>query len=398
MVKAADALSHAGYDVRVVSMSTFEWGASADRDIVARRSNAWRWQPIEYRRGEDSIRYLRAASRQRVSMAIAGMVGVANAPSQVVSRASERGYLELRDAAADEGADLVYGGGRSLSAASHAAARVGARFALDLEDFHSGEVDPDNPAIEKGDLIHSLWSRVERASLEKAAFLTGGSDAISEAYEALYGIRPSTINNVFRVTDSPPSVDKSGPLRLYWFSQMVTGRRGIEDAVRAAGIAGIDVSLTLRGRADSGYVVELRRLAARVAPNLKLDVIDPVFPDDLVDASREFDVGLALEQRTSRNNDLALSNKAFTYMAAGLAVAFTDTAGQRALAHSLGNGAVVYDPGNAEALASYLKGWSDDPGMLAAAKRTAWNAARTRWRWDHEAESGKLLALVAAAL
>ena len=399
MVKAADALAGAGYSVRVVSMSTFEWGAKADRDIVERRNNSWKWDAIDYRRDAEPFRYFHAASRQRAAMAIAGAMGARSTPFGVAARASERGYVELRDAAASEPAQFIYGGGRALSASSAAARKLGVKYALDLEDFHSGEVDLDNNAVGNGELIHSLFSRIESTVLGDAAFLTAGSDAITQAYQGSYGVIPTTINNVFEVSAENPSVvDGADDLRLYWVSQMITARRGIEDVIAAIGMADVTASLTLRGRPDSGYVASLRELCARVSPRLKLVIAEPVFPDDLVAQSRNYDVGLAVEQGYSRNNALALSNKAFVYLAAGLAVVFTDTPGQRELARTLGDAAAIYQPGDIEALALKLREWADDRAALKAAKRAARDAARERWHWPHAEESGKLIRLVASAL
>jgi hypothetical protein len=395
MVKVADTLARGGWEVRVISLTSFDWGADADRDIVRRRDGLWRWESIECRKSGEPIRYARTALGQRASMMIAGAIGAERTPLPIASRASERVYRELRDAAASEQCDLVYGGARALSATRDAALALRTPFALDLEDFHSGEVDAGNTTVNNGALIHALFARIERDVLQNAAFLTTGSDAIRDAYESAYNVRAFTINNVFTAVDEPPRTSSSEPLRLYWFSQMVTARRGIEDAVRAAGHSGIPMSLTLRGRSDEGFAVAVSNLAREVAPNLQLDIVPPVFPDDVVEAARDHDVGLALEQGFSRNNSLALSNKAFTYIAAGLAVAFTNTPGQRELAADLGSGAFIYEPADWKSLGDQLRKWSDDRGVLQHAKLSAWTRARARWNWENPAESGKVLQLAA---
>jgi hypothetical protein len=91
---------------------------------------------------------------------------------------------------------------------------------------------------------------------------------------------------------------------------------------------------------------------------------------------------------------LCLTNKVFTYMLAGLAVVFTDTPGQRALAEDLGEGAVLYEAGDVAALAGRLKGWACQPHSLAGAKAASWQAARRRWHWEHPSERGILLEAV----
>jgi hypothetical protein len=104
-----------------------------------------------------------------------------------------------------------------------------------------------------------------------------------------------------------------------------------------------------------------------------------------------------LEQAHVLNRDLCLCNKLFTYMLAGLALACTDTKGQRPLAEDLGAGAVLVRPGDVATLAAGLKRWADDVQGLARAKRACWEAARRRWHWEHPLERGALLRVVAGA-
>ena len=115
----------------------------------------------------------------------------------------------------------------------------------------------------------------------------------------------------------------------------------------------------------------------------------------MIDACRGADVGLALETGRTLSRQLCLTNKAFTYVLAGLAVAVTDTRGQRELADDLGEGAILYKPGDVAALSAGLRRWADDGAELLRAKRACWEAARRRWHWEHPLERGALLGAVA---
>jgi glycosyltransferase involved in cell wall biosynthesis len=71
----------------------------------------------------------------------------------------------------------------------------------------------------------------------------------------------------------------------------------------------------------------------------------------------------------------------------------TDTPGHRPLIDDLARNAVVYKPGDVEALARGLKAWYEDRVALRAAKQASWRAAASRWHWEgHDRE-----ALLAAA-
>src|SRR5207244_9506706 len=188
----------------------------------------------------------------------------------------------------------------------------------------------------------------------------------------------------------PPDFLRSDPstLRLYWFSQTIGPGRGLEDTVAAAGCANVPIELTLRGRPQAGYLGLRRGLAAAQAPRLAIVHQPPASPDAMVDAARAYDVGLALELMAVRNRQLCLTNKAFTYILAGLAVAISDTPGQHALGVDLGEGAALVTPGDPHGLASAFARWATHPDALACAKRTAWNAAVRRWHWEDDAERG----------
>jgi glycosyltransferase involved in cell wall biosynthesis len=154
----------------------------------------------------------------------------------------------------------------------------------------------------------------------------------------------------------------------------------------------------LRGRPRAGYFESLHALASAKAPRVQVVHLPPAPPDAMVDCARGYDVGLALEQLTPRNRQLCLTNKAFTYILAGVAVAMTDTPGQHALAADLGRAAALVPAGDVGGLAAAFARWANDPAELDCAKRPAWNAAARRWHWEHPLERGKLLSLVREVL
>jgi hypothetical protein len=396
MLKAADALAGAGHRVRVVSARTMDWAAAADLEVGRSRPGAWAWTMVDAGRRAGRWRHARTGLRHRVARLLAVTAGPRRCPLPIAARAYGRTFPELVSAALGEPMDLVYGGGGALAAAAAIGRRAGVPYVLDLEDFHSAEQD-DSPAAR---LAHGLAERIERAVLPGAAFLTAGSAAIAGAYKDKYGAEPITINNTFPLPARAPALTSrlGAGLRLYWFSQTVGPRRGLEDAIRAMGTGGIPGELHVRGRVEAAYLESLVRLAEGVASGLKVVHHEPAPPDAMVDLCAGYDVGLSLEQGHVPNRELCLTNKAFTYVLGGLAVAFTETAGQRALAQDLGEGAIHYRPGDVSCLAAGLTRWSQDEAGLLRAKAAAWQAAARRWHWEHPLERGALLQAVTQAL
>jgi glycosyltransferase involved in cell wall biosynthesis len=394
MLKAADALVEDGYEVRVIATRHEPWATETDADVGSRRS--WKAEVIDYRRAASGATYWWTGARYRSARALAGACGPARIPLAVVSRAFSRVHTELVRAIAADPGDLIYGGTTgALAAIAEAAGRSGTPYAVDLEDFHSGETSgPGAP------LVDALAARIERAVLAGAAFVTTSSEAIASAYAERDGVRSTVIENTFALPPRAPDVSRIDPerLRVYWFSQTIGPGRGLEDAILALGRAGVAAHLALRGRPQPGYLDALTVLAAAHAPRVDVVHLPPAPPDAMVDCARGYDVGLALEQMTPLNRQLCLTNKAFTYILAGMAVAITDTPGQHALGADLGRAAALVPAGDVAALAAAFARWAGDPAELDCAKRTAWTAATRRWHWEHPLERGKLLALVREAL
>jgi hypothetical protein len=397
MLKAADTLAAAGHSVRLVSTRHVDWAVAADADVRQRRPGAWKWMEVDYSRATAPLARLRGGARYRVARRLAALAGPERAPMALVLRGYARTHPELVRAALSEPADLFYGGTTgALGAAAEAGWRAGVPFALDLEDFHSAEQDAGADAA----LGHGLAERIETAVLPDAQLLTTSSGAIAAAYANKYGVHPVTVHNTFPLPSLAPSLEPSPGegLRLYWFSQTIGAGRGLETAVRAVGLARVAGELHLRGRPVPGYLESLRSLADRAAPRLRVLHHEPAPPDSMVEVCGGHDVGLAVEPGFSVNNRLALSNKVFTYVLAGLAVILTDTPGQRGLAADLGEGAALCAPGDAAMMAGALARWAEDKASLARAKAAAWRAARRRWHWEHPDDSGALVSAVAKAL
>lgn len=389
MVKAADALAEAGHEVRVVCARFIAWAGATDRDLLA--SRRWQARVVDYARVSAPLRSRYVGARRRLARSVVLAWGAEACPWWVVPRAYSYVHPELVRAALAQPADLYYGGSAgALAAVAEAARRAGKPYGVDLEDLHTAESDEYDAPLQ-----HALARRVLARVLPSARFVTTSSLLLAESYREAFGVDATVIHNVPPLPAGPPRVDRAdGALRLYWFSQTIGRERGLEEAIAAVGAAAIDARLTLRGHGDPAYLAHLRDLARRRAPRLTLDVQPPIAPDRLVADARAHDVGLSGEIPSVENRRRCLGNKLFTYLAAGLAVALSETPAHLSLAAELGEATVFYRPGDTPALARALRRLATNPGHLAAARRAAWAAARRRWHWEHEFERGALLRLV----
>jgi len=395
MMKMAVALAETGHAVSIVNPI---YGPNMfEPELRFLRDARWRSAPVKMVRRLHPWTYYRTGGRLKLARAVLRRGNLGNFSLAALGRGYTRAFDELLAHALAQPADLYLGGtAGGLAVAARAAELRGVPFALDLEDFHSAEQEPGPEA----DLSHAVIAEIERRLLPRAAFLTGGSGPICQAYFDTYRVRVETINNTFHQPQEPPAfaANPAGRLRLFWFSQVIGLQRGLEGAVQAIGLAGVPGELHLLGHDPMTSLKQLTALADQCAPRLTVVHHLPVRPDAIVELGRQFDVGLSLEPGFSKNNEIALSNKSFTYLQAGLAVAFTDTLGQRPLAHDIGPEALLFKPGDTEAFAAGLRRWAQQPDALLAAKRAAWAAAARRWHWEHPEERGKALKLVEQVL
>ena len=380
MVKAAGALAEAGHTVRIVAAQFLDWAAAADSGATS-----CQWRAVDYRRRTAPAKYWSTGVRFHAARRWVQLAGGGGVSLSTLAAVHGRASSDLLKLALAEPADLFYGGTcGGLAVAAMAARRTGKPYGLDLEDFHNGEFE--------GDMLREV--------LPGAAFVTAGSAAIATEYELWFGIPALPIHNTFSLPVIAPHAEPpgNGTLRLYWFSQTIGAGRGLEDVVRAVGIAGIPAELHLRGAARPDYVAKLRALIGEMRARMTVEVHDPAPPDQMVELCFPYDAGVSAEEARDVNRDLCLSNKALTYVAAGLPVVLSDTAGQRVLAGDLGEGALSYRPGDVQSLANGLRRWAEDRGALRRARAAAWQAAQRRWHWDHRAEKGALIGAVEGAV
>jgi glycosyltransferase involved in cell wall biosynthesis len=181
-------------------------------------------------------------------------------------------------------------------------------------------------------------------------------------------------------------------LRLHWFGQTIGPGRGLEDAVAALAHLPGEVELHLRGNLSAGYRERLEGLAG--GERQRLFFLPPLEHDEVIRAMEPFDAGLALERPDNGNYSRTVTNKLFSYLLGGLAVAATDTPGQREVMSQIPAAGFLYPAGDARALASGLLKWVCDRQSRRAAQQASWNAARGRFCWDRERE--KFLVLFAS--
>lgn len=382
VVKEADALHEAGFDVHVVfAQQGSPTHRAYDAELVATRN--WSWTAVHIaNRSESPVRWALDVAAQRGWRYVPAALW---RRGRFAERAESRAYVPLSLAASSVRADLYIGHYvEGLAAAASAADRHGAHLGFDAEDLHTGESNPIQQ-LKRIDFI-------ERRYLRQCTYLSAASAGIGDALVERYGIaRPITVHNTFPWADRREidnrRVDRQGDrLSLYWYSQVIGLDRGIQDAIRAMAMLGPSVELHLRGALRDDVKSALAQLASEVGVRDRLHFHLPVSPADLLSRAAEHDVGLALEQGVIFNRAICATNKLFFFMLAGLAIAATDVPGQRTILTNHPEAAGIYAPGDPNALAKIINYWLMNREALERAKRASLEAARDKWNWEMESQ------------
>ena len=394
VVKEADALEEAGYQVDVVSCQWMEWQRREDHRL--REIRRWRSHFIDFSQTRQPGLFWYSRLRH---YAARQLTRISPQNDFIALRAIGRVTPEIAKTAASLAADLFIGHNiAALPAVVMAARARDVPAGFDAEDFHSGMwLTESGPTY-----VDRLTEQIERKFLPECSYVSAASPLIAEAYQRGYDIRlPATILNVFPLSDRTDQFqehDPAAPLTLYWFSQVIGARRGLEEIVKAIGRTGNrNIQLHLRGEWQRGYRSKLET-AAREAGLQRSQLVshEPASSDEMVRLSAEYDVGLALEQPISENRDICITNKICTYLLAGNAVIATATCGQRLLMQQLPEAGLCFEIGDITAVAQKLVEWERDRTLLEQVRRKAWCYGEQQFNWDLEKK--KFLSVVEGAL
>ncbi len=388
-VKEAMSLSEAGFDVTVIYNYWSSWADETDKYIFNPGKNI-KWICTGTVPDSGKILYLISQIRFKINRLIASVLSNSLYWQEIVA---SRCFKANMKKAISIKADLYIAHNLgALPVAARAASTNKTFYAFDVEDFHRGQIENSS----KSYLIAKL---IEDNYLPSAKYITSASPLIAKQYQRLYQKEITVINNVFSKKHIPSQIKKAGqPVSLFWFSQTVGKERGIEDIIQALKqVPAENFRLTLLGSCSDEMKQYFNRLAMIDAVNkINLSFLDPVHPDEIFSIASQYDIGLALEPGRDMNNQIALSNKIFTYLLAGNAVILSATPAQQLFYEENPGIGSKYACGNTSELAGILKDYVEQPELLAEHKRNASKLAAEKHNWEEE--SKKFIMLVHSLL
>lgn len=377
LVKEAIALFEAGYEVIVIYNFWSVWTDEADRVLIQQYPSI-QWIRVGGHPIENRFQYWLSRIRHKGYKSLsARFPGNRHWHESSLVRCNQQLIRAARSIPAD--LYIAHNLG-ALPAAAKAAAANQSKYAFDAEDYHRSQLS-DDP------LQKLRATAIEDAYFKNARYITTASPLIGEAYRGLYPeLSFITVNNVFGLRQQPsfkpldPSV-----LRLFWFSQTVGLKRGLQETIAAMNrVQDFPIRLTILGKDTHG----VRPLLQQLLTNNQHQIVflDPCHEQALIDESSNHHIGLAIEPGFSVNNKIALSNKLFTYLLAGNAVVFSNTPAQEKFYRENEGIGWLYSIGNTEELAQIFCRLFQDPALLDIYRKAAWTMAREKYNWENEKE------------
>jgi glycosyltransferase involved in cell wall biosynthesis len=265
----------------------------------------------------------------------------------------------------------------TLPAGLALARRSGARLVYDAHELYS-EFEAPAPR-----LAQQLTLALERRLARRADTVVTVSDHMARELQARLGLpaQPLVVTNAPRRTTVEPREFEDGPLRVVYQGGLGPGRHldDLLEAARADGIA-LWIRIRLAEPAALREAIERRGLTGRV------HVLEPVPPGRVLEALRDFEVGLVFDRPRTRNSELSVPNKFFEYLMAGLAVVtpHLETLGPLVTENGIG---LTYEPGSPDALPATLERLAADRGAVREMRARARELALTRLNADVAADT-----------
>lgn len=259
-----------------------------------------------------------------------------------------------------------------------------AKCGFDAEDFHRQEINDD---LNSREFKNS--KALEDKYLTKVDYLTVASPLIGAAYEKLFPtLNPVIINNVFSSKFIPykKEISTCKGLKLFWFSQTIGRNRGLEVLISALGKLKLPkISLTILGmiRKDDRKYFEDFFVKENILLS-SLNFLDPVKPNQIFEIAAKHDIGLALEPGFCLNNHLALSNKLFTYLIAGIGIIASETHAQKLFFQKYPSVGSTFKLGDIDSLAGLISTYYYDSKALSLIKMQSEFLAKTELNWESE--------------
>lgn len=234
--------------------------------------------------------------------------------------------------------------------------------------FDSRELYPHVASAAGRPWVRWFWRTIESTYLPKTDAIFTVNESIARELKTAYDVSPVVLHNVPAFEEVQRSsylrditgIDEDRAIILHQGSMQKD--RGCEQLVAALEFVE-DAALVFLG---GGPLLEgLQASVARRDLQNRVYFVPPVPPDELLPVTASADIGVTLLEDTCRNHRLALPNKLFEYLMAGLPVVASELPEIARVVDGFDVGRTV-DPGDTPALSAVLQELVDRPKLRAS--------------------------------
>jgi len=379
VVKEATSLLNAGYDVSVIWCPISPWADRFDQELFQQFPTI-KWIMAGYHSKKQPLSYWYAQVRQKCWKFIYRLIGNRfDAAIKSLVLYSQ----ELKSAALKVESDIFIGHNLgALPAIVNASKKFNIKTIFDFEDFHRGE-------FLFGTIKQNMVVEVENNYIPYIYTITTASPAITEAYHSIFPEKSiTTINNVFQISYAIGAIKvlPAKPLKLFWFSQYIGKKRGLENIIQAiASFNQDDIQLTLLGSCSTEIKNYFSSLAEYLGLSYKQIIfLEPVEESQIVQLAAEYHIGIASEIAHIHNRDLCLTNKIFMYLLAGNALVISNTKSQLEFIESHPGIGMKYEQDSIDDLQRVLSTYIENPELLNEHRANSLQLAKKELNWDIE--------------
>ena len=159
--------------------------------------------------------------------------------------------------------------------------------------------------------VQKAWMKIEKKAVPQFKWGYTVSESIAEEFNRRYGVEYKTIRNVPLLQPLKPVLPRE---RFILYQGAVNEARGLEYLVPA--MQWVKSKLVICG--DGNFMPQLKKLINDYKLEEKIEVTGMLSPENLATFSQQAYIGIAVPEKEGLNQYLALPNKLFDYIHAGL--------------------------------------------------------------------------------
>jgi glycosyltransferase involved in cell wall biosynthesis len=379
LIRDANCLSIAGYDVTVLTPRILKLWVKYDDEIV---NNAkWKYVYLDYvDQPLDRLYWQYVRVRKRISQVIAPYF----TSEYVVANSVEYLNQELFIKASKIKADIyIAHQQQALPAAAWAATKNNGKFAVDIHDLLA---DCSSEPV-------YLIKYIENRYLQECAYVSTMSTAAAQRIKEINHLSTTPIvrYNTQRIEDRqsilhPSQRQCAETLSIYWFGQTIGSHSRADQVLKAIPLLAKSVKLVLRGNTNTEFTNYLISLAKELNISHCLEIKPIASPIDMVSLAANHDILLGSQPGKELFHQMAIGNKVFTGMMAGLALALTDTIAHRQFLQENPGCGFLFPDQDEVALAELLNNILMDKKILEDMKVYSWNLAERFFNCEKECD------------